>query len=373
MFIFIPLTFTPLLIKAITHFPTIQEVPGPLYPLFVLYFLSWLYYGLTKMHHTYKTSEGFKKNQIKFFFLSLIIAFTAAINFFICMFNPKFPPFYYVIQAIYSICVGYAVIRYRLMDFDLLVRWGLAYGAITALSGIIFAGTIYLTGLVFKGGIPGLPYWIGSFTFILTFDPLRKRTIAFVDRYIFQSPDFKQILGELTQTLQTPVELNILAIKMCDKMKEIWKVEHAGLVLWDQHTSRFMPFPHEAFEKIGLTEADISLPHSDFLIRTLESERRLFQYGIVLDEEVEVFGNRSSAGERATFAKIHQTMKRLGAAACVPITLGDQLMGFIVLGPKKSGALYNREDKKFLSHVGKLISGQINHLIYTSQPKPQTA
>ena len=86
-----------------------------------------------------------------------------------------------------------------------------------------------------------------------------------------------------------------------------------------------------------------------------------------------MYGTRSSAGERATFNKILRTMKKLGAAACVPITIGEQLMGFIVLGPKKSGALYNREDKKFLSHVGKLISEQINHLIYSPHNKPATA
>jgi len=377
MIFFAVITFTPLLIKDVETKGSFVEIPGPLYPLFVIYFLSWLFYGLVCMFKTYRASEGFKRNQFKYFFFALIIAFIAAINYFLWIFFPQVPEVFHCIEIVYVFVVAYAVIRFRLMDFDLLVRWGLAYAAVVAISAGIFLGAMYLTNylteIFFKGINPGLPYWIGGSALLLTFEPLRKRTIGFVDHYIFQCPDFKSILEKISEILKTSEDVNILSTEMTKTVKEIWKVDHAGVVFWDRNSSQFKLYPRENFEKLGLKEEEFSLATSDFLIRTLESERRLFQYGIVLDDEVDVYGNRSGSGERATFMKIRRTMKKLGAAACVPINIKEQLIGFIVLGPKKSGALYNREDKKFLSHVGNLISDQINRLIYAPQAGPSAA
>jgi hypothetical protein len=55
-------------------------------------------------------------------------------------------------------------------------------------------------------------------------------------------------------------------------------------------------------------------------------------------------------------------MRWLGAAACVPIMAKQDLCGILVLGPKKNQAIYNEEDKKFLSHVAEMISSPIHTL-----------
>jgi uncharacterized protein YigA (DUF484 family) len=47
--------------------------------------------------------------------------------------------------------------------------------------------------------------------------------------------------------------------------------------------------------------------------------------------------------------------------------LNEELIGFIVLGPKKNQAYYNDEDKKFLSHVAEIVSNTIKDIIL-SQP-----
>jgi GAF domain-containing protein len=57
-------------------------------------------------------------------------------------------------------------------------------------------------------------------------------------------------------------------------------------------------------------------------------------------------------------------MHWLGAAACVPLMDKDRLIGFLVLGNKKSGGAYSREDKKFLSHVSEIVSSATSHILY---------
>ncbi len=348
-------------------------LPGPLYPGFVAYFGIICGIAFYELIREYSQSSGLKRNQIKYFFAGFIFAYIGGGIHFITAYSQQEPFPHDFLVALFALILGYAILRFKLMEFDLLIRWGLAYGVVAVISGAFFFLVIYSTSGLFKSGIPGLPYWIGCFALLMVYDPLKRKIIYFVDQYVFQSPDFRAILEDISRILRSSEKVETLADQMTQKIKEIWKVDHAGVVLWDATSSQFKPYPRETFEKIGVQGEDVNLFHSDFLIRTLESERRLFHYGIVLDDEVDMYGTRSSAGERATFNKILRTMKKLGAAACVPITIGEQLMGFIVLGPKKSGALYNREDKKFLSHVGKLISEQINHLIYSPHNKPATA
>jgi GAF domain-containing protein len=62
-------------------------------------------------------------------------------------------------------------------------------------------------------------------------------------------------------------------------------------------------------------------------------------------------------------------MRWLGAAVCVPLMATDQLIGVIILGPKKNKFVYNNEDKKFLSHVAGMVSVTIkNHIVGETFP-----
>jgi hypothetical protein len=147
-----------------------------------------------------------------------------------------------------------------------------------------------------------------------------------------------------------------LAESLSQKIKSIWKVDHAGIVTWSSSGAYFRPLPHPEFIDLSINTMDQKITTADFLIKTLESERRLFHYGVIQDDELVAYCERALPGEKATFQKIRRTMRWLGASICVPIMNGNNLIGFIVLGKKLSGVSYNREDKKILSHVGDILS-----------------
>jgi hypothetical protein len=360
IFFFVGIAFTPLLIKAVTRTPEFEETPGPLYPLFIVYFISWLLYGLVVMYKAYQKSEGFKKNQLKYFFLALVIAFAASINYFICMFSGSFPPFYYLIEAAYAVVVAYAVVRYKLMDFDLLIRWGVVLVVIVSAGALFFSTLIFLTVMISKRyhAVPGLSTLIGVVLLAACYEPLRKRTISYIDHFIYQSPDFRSILEGITDALQNSSDIPQFSQKISEKLQKIWKVEHAGILVWSPKRSQFDAYPAKEFESEIIASIGIPITLSDFLVRTLESERRLFNYGVVVSDEVDVFGLRAFPGERITFQKIRRTMRWLGATVCVPVIANGQLIAFLVLGNKRSGKSFNREDKKILSHVGEMISNE---------------
>lgn len=360
IFVFVPLTLTPLIVKDVKTEPNFQEIPGPLYPLFSLYFLSWLFYGLSRLYKAFRVADGVKRNQLKYIFLSLTIAFSAAINFFACIFIPSFPPFYYLLESVYTLILAYAVIRYRVMDFGLLARWGLAYAALISVCVALFAAVLFSAESLAVNFMPrGLPSLLALCSLVLIFEQLRQRIIGFIDRFVFQSPDYQAMLSQIDEACAGGKDFVAISDALADIFRSIWNVEHAGVAVWNYGQSCFVPLPAHRFQGLALTRLNESIDRKDFLARTLETERRLFQYGIVSEEELTSLGNKASPGERSTFWKIRRTMRWVAADICVPIMRGTEMSGFLILGRKNSGASFNREDRKFLSHVSEKIAGVI--------------
>ncbi len=367
LFVLIGLAMTSLIIKEIRINPqtsAFEVIPGKLYFLFVIYTVSWATFGLYRLYKSYLVSEDLKRNQIKYFFFAISIALIAAVNFFICMFVPAFPPVYYIVEIFYALVVAYSVVRYRLMDFNLLIRWGVAYGGLALACGTLFGSMVYsMEKMRLNFEIPGLPTLFGTLVLVAIYDPLKNRTIKFIDKFIFQSPDMRLILEGFEESINQTMNFESLTNFIAQRLKSIWPVEIAGVAVWNSLRNEFEQYPKNEFEHQIIQSIGRSITPSDFLVRTLESERRLFQYGIISEDELTLLGSRSSPGERITFWKMRRTMRWLGAAICAPIMNGEHLLGFIVLGKKKQGAFFNGEDRKFLAHLSELVAGPTKKLI----------
>jgi len=263
------------------------------------------------------------------------------------------------------------------MDFNLIMRWGLAY-SILMVSIVLIVGPIILLTERFSSRYlhwsPGIVTLIIIGALVMISDPLRKRITRFVDLIIFKSPDFQAILKGIEDILHKPDNLINLSRPLVEKLKEIYGADHAGVLIWNFKTSIYQLLPPEAFINQIINRIHEEINRTDFLVRTLETERRLFWQGVVIEDEITALGTRAFPGERTTFWKIRRTMRWLGAAACVPLMSQDQLVGFIVLGHKKNEVPYNNEDKKFLSHVAEIVTTAIKDLVYetstsfTAQP-----
>jgi hypothetical protein len=357
-FFFVGICFTPLLIRDVVLSPTFEEKPGILYPVFVIYFLSWLCYGLAQMYRAFRESVGIKKNQLKYFLLALIIAFVAAVNYFASVFIESVPPIYHVIEILYSLLVAYAVIRYKVMEFNVLVRWSLARGALVAVCILTFLATLLATDRLahYLSIDSKLPTLIAIMAMAAFYQTLLLKISGFIDEFIFKSPDLMHLMSGIEDVLQDSENLQIFAERLAEKLKTIWKVKHAGIMIWNSRDAKFLPLPQSEFQNEVISRIDRPITMGDFLVKTLETERRLFPYGVIFEDEITGLGQRAFPGERLTFWKIRRTMRWLGAAACVPIMSDERMIGFFILGNRNSGRLFNNEDKKVLSHLSQIIT-----------------
>ena len=317
------------------------------------------------LYFFFRKTVGLERNKFKFLLFATAIASIGGSTSFLPVFNiPVFPYGNYFVSA-FSIITAYTITKFKLLDFNLVARWALAYGSL--LLFIFISGGALLT-MAEKissslGVLPGLIFLIAACSLVLILDPLKKRIVKFVDQIIFRSPDFQAILDgieEVTKRYQTTESLcqNLIA-----KLKMIWGVDHAGFVIWNYKTASFELQPFAEFNNQIIGQIKEKIGKSDYLIKTLESERRLFRNGVIAEDELLALTKKSSPGEKTTFEKIRRTMRWLGAVICVPFMNQDQLAGFIILGPKKNESLYNDEDKKFLSHLVGIVAVPIKNTL----------
>lgn len=339
---------------------------GPLYPLYIFILFFCVVYSLVLLYKTFIESHGIDRNQILYVLLGSFIGYPLASTAFLPMFNIAIFPFGTPFVTLYAVLITYSIIRYKAMDLGLVIRWSLAYGiSLLVVICISIVGIIsiekYLGSYlkIVKGVLSVL---VGSLS-IFMFDPLKKYITKMVDKFIFNSPEFEIILSGIKSELLKPVSLDNIAGGIVENFKLAWEVDHAGLALWDSSLSHFELYPKSSFNEQTINHLKVEISSSDFLVKTLETERRLFRYGILLENELYKLISRAMLGERTTFHKIRRSMRYLGAAACVPLMWETHLIGFIILGPKKNAMPYNDEDKKFLSHVGEVVSNSVIRLI----------
>lgn len=340
--------------------------PVPTFWLHV-YFVFWqlsCFYGCWELLRGFHRTSGLKRQQIKIVTIACTVGYLGGATNWPMWYRIPIPPYATIGISLHVALIGYAVFRHRLMDFNLLFRWGLAYGILL----LLVAGSVMglYSGFVTLGLSKRVAFLGIASAMVFIFEPLRNRITRLVDRSLFKSPDFQSILHGVNVTIEGPNSLISITSQLSRELKAIWNASHAGLVVWDRRQSAYSLFPPEEFKHEIISRMDVTIQKTDFLVKTLETERRLFKFGIVTEDEVTAFGSRSGPGERTTFWKIRRTMRWLGAAVCVPLMADDLLLGFIVLGPKSSGIRYDSEDKKFLAHLAELIAAPISKLIIGS-------
>jgi hypothetical protein len=116
--------------------------------------------------------------------------------------------------VVIPIAAGIAITRYRLYDIDRIVSRTVAYGVVTGLLALLFAGLVLaLQGLLapFTAG-NGLAVAASTLVVAATFQPLRGRVQRLVDRRFDRSRyDAEAVVGAFVARVRDEVELEALA------------------------------------------------------------------------------------------------------------------------------------------------------------------
>ncbi len=252
--------------------------------------------------------------------------------------------------------LGYSVVRYRLMDVELVVRRAAVYALTTlaialAIGSIVyFAGLYALSGEVASAGQITLRLILSVTAMaciVMIAAPVKNFLQERVDRIFYgRRYDLRHSLLDFGRTISATTALDPLLDSLIRRLREVMNVERLAIFIEDQYT----PAGYRVARTAGLS-APISVP-ADFrdMIRTHSAET-----GVVRADDLVI----ALEGEGFVRRVLHYY---------VPCVVRGRMVAVIGLGRSADGALLSSEDVEILRTVSGYIAVAIeNSLLYQEQ------
>jgi hypothetical protein len=149
-----------------------------------------------------------------------------------------------VVPILIPLSFGFAILRSRLWDIDIIINRTLVYGALTSTLALIYVSLVIgVQSLVHRltGQVLDSPLVIVGSTLLIAalFQPLRHRIQNTIDRRFYRRKhDAARTLEAFTVNLRNEVDLNTLKERLVTVVQETMQPTHISLWLRDPETSR---------------------------------------------------------------------------------------------------------------------------------------
>jgi hypothetical protein len=167
--------FTPLMITDIRprlKFP-FWPTAGPTYKYFLIYFACYSIYGCYLLLKEARSTKGAKREQYLYVFWGSFLGYFGGSTNFPLWYDIKLYPFGNIFASVYVGLVGYAILRYRLMDITIAFTRATIFIAVyTLVLGLPFAVAGWFKGALIAAVGPG--WWmlpLGLMAFLATIGP----------------------------------------------------------------------------------------------------------------------------------------------------------------------------------------------------------
>ena len=298
-----------------------------------------------------RAPPGVVRYQARIILLGSIIAFAPVVFWIVSatlQLKIPFQPFLYCPPLIaFPIGVAYALLRYRLLDVDLVISRGLAYSILTVGVTAAYFLLIGLASQLFALASPASnPFILAIFVLILVIfvSPLRDRVQLLVDSVFYKDrKDYRSILQDFSRALTTILDLSHLLDMSVERVQDVLHAERTAVILLDQRTNFYIS--HKARGISEQVMRMIRFSEENQVVRWLTDKGPLYLHG----EEGAWYPDGFSVEEKAR-------LEALGVVLCIPLYTKEQLIGWLALGPKLSGNLYSQDDLAFLSALADQIS-----------------
>jgi hypothetical protein len=232
---------------------TVSYIVLPLLPLCILA-------SAVSMVLRFRRSRGEVRQQIKWF---TFVVFFAGLMYFIVMISqvvialgsddnlPQTPLWVELLFSLAAlgfagvpISIGFAVLKYRLYDIDVVINLTLVYGSLTAALVAIYLGGVATTQAILRALTdqteqPQLAIVISTLVIAALFNPLRRRIQSFIDRRFYRRKyDARKTLEAFSARLRDETDLETLNNELAGVIRETMQPAHVSLWLRPDSTPK---------------------------------------------------------------------------------------------------------------------------------------
>ena len=334
------LTPTPLYITSMErHYFGYFAKGGIFYPLFGLAGLFVTIYVLIQIVNAIrKEANSSHKNRLKYLFAGFgIMGLMNGLNVFPTHGYSVYPPGNLSFIPLIIFAVG--LFKHDLLDMGILIKKSLIYSLLTAFLTCLYALIIIVADKVFKNFNFSDSIYFPIFFFLLiafVFGPLKSKIQVFIDRIFSKGKyDYQKTIKHVSRVIVSELDYDEIAKLLMDTVVDTMLVDHCSLFLLDTSGAGFVNFASRG--KQIYSGGSISMDKDNPLIKFMKNHRQ--------------FVKRKNLRRQTSVPKIQDVlsdMDALGAEIALPMIFKENLNGFIVLGEKRSGDLFTREDMDLL-------------------------
>src|ERR1700675_4119168 len=249
------------------------------------------------------------------------------------------------------LCFGYAVIRYRLMDVDIIFKRGLAYTAATAGVAVVYFAVVALIAEIFhaqtSGPIAGMfAIVIAAFLFL----PFREWIQMRLDRFFYRDRlDYRRTLIEFGRTLTHEVRFDPMLGSVMDRISQTLLVDRLAIFVDDSANPGHMRMARSMGVRLSEPQ-DLGF---------LEPARPEFARGALFFE--------SPRAARDVGERVRRTLEQLDLNYFVPSRHPERTVAVLGLGQTVDGDFLSSEDVELVETIAGYVAVALdNAQLYSS-------
>jgi signal transduction histidine kinase len=337
------------------EYPTIYLSYGGFFWLYVIFFLTQLFFVFLVLYINYKKAKGERRLQYKFLFLSTLIAgiFGTLLNLILPFISglgylTHFGP---IATLVLIGGIAYAVVKHRLLDIKLIILRTLTYSIIVLFTAVFIVGVgVLLPQLVTDVTSQVLIGLSVSVAVVLTLDPLKKYISRTTDQFFFKARiNYQKLLHQLSEVINKEINLDKLLNKVQERLHQDLKIQSAKILLPKQGGEVFVTKTNESQEAIVLG-------FTSNLAKYVKSEKRT----VVLEDLERKIEDTTDEKARALLEKSKEELDKLNASVVFPVlTIEDRIAAILVMGGKLSGDPFSNEDLNLLQLLGPQLASAL--------------
>jgi two-component system, NtrC family, sensor kinase len=248
------------------------------------------------------------------------------------------------------LCFGYAIIRYRLMDVDIIFKRGLAYTAATAGVLVVFFALIALIGLVFHTQANGK--WGGVLAIVIAasiFEPFRQWFQGRLDRFFYRDRlDYRRTLIEFGSALTNEVRLDPMLSSVMDRVSQTLLVDRIAVFVEDAE----QPGQMRLARSMGLRTSE------PLDLSFIAPARPEFASGALFFE---------SPRAAEVSESVRRTLEQLDLNYFIPCRIREQTVAVLGLGKTVDGDFLSSDDVELVTTIGGYVAVALdNAQLYSS-------